>query len=100
MSFTIISLGFGSSSAFGSSATGASSFGFGTTSKLSGSLSAGWFVSLEFKFILKQKCYNQTAALGLRKLLKQMWLQLHVYVSIKVTIFLLNAHFQKVLKFC
>ncbi|RMC07274.1 hypothetical protein DUI87_16731 [Hirundo rustica rustica] len=33
--------GFGSSSAFGSSATGASSFGFGTTSKPSGSLSAG-----------------------------------------------------------
>ncbi|NWZ01013.1 NUP58 protein, partial [Loxia curvirostra] len=34
--------GFGSSSAFGSSATGASSFGFGTTSKPSGSLSAGF----------------------------------------------------------
>ncbi|KAF4788093.1 Nucleoporin p58/p45 [Turdus rufiventris] len=33
---------FGSSSAFGSSATGASSFGFGTTSKPSGSLSAGF----------------------------------------------------------
>lgn len=52
---TIILLGFGSSSAFGSSATGASSFGFGTSSKPSGSLSAGWFLSLEFKFILKQK---------------------------------------------
>ncbi|XP_030305145.1 nucleoporin p58/p45 isoform X5 [Calypte anna] len=34
--------GFGSSSAFGSSATGASSFGFGTTTKPSGSLSAGF----------------------------------------------------------
>ncbi|NXH10689.1 NUP58 protein, partial [Bucco capensis] len=34
--------GFGSSSAFGSSATGASSFGFGTASKPSGSLSAGF----------------------------------------------------------
>ncbi|XP_062471172.1 nucleoporin p58/p45 isoform X3 [Pezoporus occidentalis] len=34
--------GFGSSSAFGSSATGASSFGFGTSSKPSGSLSAGF----------------------------------------------------------
>ncbi|KAM6140010.1 LOW QUALITY PROTEIN: nucleoporin p58/p45 [Pterocles gutturalis] len=34
--------GFGSSSAFGSSATGATSFGFGTTSKPSGSLSAGF----------------------------------------------------------
>ncbi|XP_050836776.1 nucleoporin p58/p45 isoform X2 [Serinus canaria] len=34
--------GFGSSSAFGSSATGPSSFGFGTTSKPSGSLSAGF----------------------------------------------------------
>ncbi|KFO80312.1 Nucleoporin p58/p45, partial [Cuculus canorus] len=34
--------GFGSSSAFGSSAPGASSFGFGTTSKPSGSLSAGF----------------------------------------------------------
>ncbi|NXP87916.1 NUP58 protein, partial [Passerina amoena] len=34
--------GFGSSSAFGSTATGASSFGFGTTSKPSGSLSAGF----------------------------------------------------------
>ncbi|NXP79252.1 NUP58 protein, partial [Ramphastos sulfuratus] len=34
--------GFGSSSAFGSSATGASTFGFGTTSKPSGSLSAGF----------------------------------------------------------
>ncbi|KAM4682308.1 nucleoporin p58/p45 isoform 7-T8 [Amazona ochrocephala] len=34
--------GFGSSSAFGSSATGASSFAFGTTSKPSGSLSAGF----------------------------------------------------------
>ncbi|NXC68509.1 NUP58 protein, partial [Anhinga anhinga] len=34
--------GFGSSSAFGSSATGASSFGFGATSKPSGSLSAGF----------------------------------------------------------
>ncbi|XP_072182582.1 nucleoporin p58/p45 isoform X4 [Excalfactoria chinensis] len=34
--------GFGSSSAFGSGATGASSFGFGTTSKPSGSLSAGF----------------------------------------------------------
>ncbi|NXG10466.1 NUP58 protein, partial [Sakesphorus luctuosus] len=34
--------GFGSSSAFGSSATGASSFVFGTTSKPSGSLSAGF----------------------------------------------------------
>ncbi|NXE91960.1 NUP58 protein, partial [Menura novaehollandiae] len=34
--------GFGSSSAFGSSATGASLFGFGTTSKPSGSLSAGF----------------------------------------------------------
>uniref|UniRef100_A0A8C5IRP5 Nucleoporin 58 n=1 Tax=Junco hyemalis TaxID=40217 RepID=A0A8C5IRP5_JUNHY len=34
--------GFGSNSAFGSSATGASSFGFGTTSKPSGSLSAGF----------------------------------------------------------
>ncbi|NWS69261.1 NUP58 protein, partial [Crotophaga sulcirostris] len=34
--------GFGSSSAFGSSATGASSFGFGSTSKPSGSLSAGF----------------------------------------------------------
>ncbi|KAM9566292.1 nucleoporin p58/p45 isoform 5-T5 [Guaruba guarouba] len=34
--------GFGSSSAFGSSATGASSFTFGTTSKPSGSLSAGF----------------------------------------------------------
>uniref|UniRef100_A0A8B9RS77 Nucleoporin 58 n=1 Tax=Accipiter nisus TaxID=211598 RepID=A0A8B9RS77_9AVES len=63
--------GFGSSSAFGSSATGASSFGFGTTSKPSGSLSAGWFVSLEFKFILKQKYYNQTAALSLSKLLNK-----------------------------
>ncbi|NXF41066.1 NUP58 protein, partial [Nyctibius bracteatus] len=40
--FTIILLGFGSSSAFGSTATGASSFGFGTTSKPSGSLSAGF----------------------------------------------------------
>lgn len=43
--FTVL-LGFGSSSAFGSSATGASSFGFGTTSKPSGSLSAGWLVCL------------------------------------------------------
>ncbi|XP_057255584.1 nucleoporin p58/p45 isoform X4 [Pezoporus wallicus] len=34
--------GFGSSSAFGSSATGPSSFGFGTSSKPSGSLSAGF----------------------------------------------------------
>ncbi|NXI12281.1 NUP58 protein, partial [Irena cyanogastra] len=34
--------GFGSSSAFGSSATGVSSFGFGSTSKPSGSLSAGF----------------------------------------------------------
>ncbi|NXG61796.1 NUP58 protein, partial [Hemiprocne comata] len=34
--------GFGSSSAFGSSATGASSFGFGATTKPSGSLSAGF----------------------------------------------------------
>uniref|UniRef100_A0A8C6ZDM9 Nucleoporin 58 n=1 Tax=Nothoprocta perdicaria TaxID=30464 RepID=A0A8C6ZDM9_NOTPE len=34
--------GFGSSSAFGSSATGASSFGFGAASKPSGSLSAGF----------------------------------------------------------
>ncbi|NXK47436.1 NUP58 protein, partial [Chauna torquata] len=34
--------GFGSSSAFGSSATGASSFGFGATNKPSGSLSAGF----------------------------------------------------------
>nr|XP_025035194.1 nucleoporin p58/p45 isoform X2 [Pelodiscus sinensis] len=33
--------GFGSSSAFGSTATGAPSFGFGTTNKPSGSLSAG-----------------------------------------------------------
>ncbi|NWZ06106.1 NUP58 protein, partial [Agelaius phoeniceus] len=37
--------GFGSSSAFGSSATGASSFGFGSTSKPSGSLSAGFGTS-------------------------------------------------------
>ncbi|XP_006138956.2 nucleoporin p58/p45 isoform X2 [Pelodiscus sinensis] len=34
--------GFGSSSAFGSTATGAPSFGFGTTNKPSGSLSAGF----------------------------------------------------------
>ncbi|PKU33246.1 hypothetical protein llap_16450 [Limosa lapponica baueri] len=87
--------GFGSSSAFGSSATGASSFGFGTTSKPSGSLSAGWFISLEFQFILKQKCYSQTAALSLRKLPKQMCLRLHVYITIKITICLLNTHFQR-----
>ncbi|NWT80596.1 NUP58 protein, partial [Lanius ludovicianus] len=37
-----LGVGFGNSSAFGSSATGAASFGFGTTSKPSGSLSAGF----------------------------------------------------------
>lgn len=36
-----LSLGFGASSGFGSGTTGASTFGFGTTDKPSGSLSAG-----------------------------------------------------------
>lgn len=86
--FTIILLGFGSSSAFGSSATGASSFGFGTTSKPSGSLSAGWFVSLEFKFILKMLktncCTRDTNVLNLA-----------CYVTITVTSYVLNTHFQR-----
>lgn len=61
--FTVL-LGFGSSSAFGSSATGASSFGFGTTSKPSGSLSAGWLVyliqvlSVFFFFLFNGICQN------------------------------------------
>lgn len=38
-------LGFGTSSGFGCSTTGASTFGFGTTNKPSGSLSAGLCVS-------------------------------------------------------
>ncbi|NWQ66467.1 NUP58 protein, partial [Neopipo cinnamomea] len=55
--------GFGSSSAFGSSATGASSFGFGTTSKPSGSLSAGFGSSTTTGFTFSNPGITASAGL-------------------------------------
>lgn len=81
--FTIILLGFGSSSAFGSSATGASSFGFGTTSKPSGSLSAGWFVCIELK---NQFYFKASLIIKLLCSLKEIdCLKFHVCITINIT---------------
>uniref|UniRef100_A0A8C0H5H6 Nucleoporin 58 n=1 Tax=Chelonoidis abingdonii TaxID=106734 RepID=A0A8C0H5H6_CHEAB len=76
--------GFGSSSAFGSTATGAPSFGFGTTNKPSGSLSAGLHLS-EFKFVLKVQMHNPTAGFTLKKLIEnKIMYMLKVGFSIKL----------------
>ena len=56
--FYYLPLGFGASSGFGCGTTGTSTFGFGTTDKPSGSLSAGLCASAWFPGRLKSENHS------------------------------------------